>query len=104
MEIIFKEATNLGKFLVKIVISVNIFMPIPIENLSPSCSLFGGRARSIIVAERVVLNFMQRMSGIATLTKVCFHYESSRHTWRRKFFCCSYLVKPLWKFASSGVV
>ncbi|TVU10358.1 hypothetical protein EJB05_43883, partial [Eragrostis curvula] len=26
-------------------------------------------ARSIIVAERVVLNFMQRMSGIATLTK-----------------------------------
>ncbi|CAA7391195.1 unnamed protein product [Spirodela intermedia] len=28
-----------------------------------------GRARSIIVAERVVLNFMQRMSGIATLTK-----------------------------------
>ncbi|RLN33713.1 hypothetical protein C2845_PM03G05750 [Panicum miliaceum] len=34
--------------------------------------LFGkvyGCARSIIVAERVVLNFMQRMSGIATLTK-----------------------------------
>lgn len=28
-----------------------------------------GRAHSIIVAERVVLNFMQRMSGIATLTK-----------------------------------
>ncbi|WVZ65795.1 hypothetical protein U9M48_015102 [Paspalum notatum var. saurae] len=28
-----------------------------------------GCARSIIVAERVVLNFMQRMSGIATLTK-----------------------------------
>lgn len=30
-----------------------------------------GRAGSIVVAERVVLNFMQRMSGIATLTKVC---------------------------------
>ncbi|GJZ54676.1 nicotinate-nucleotide pyrophosphorylase [carboxylating], chloroplastic [Tanacetum coccineum] len=29
-----------------------------------------GRAHSIVVAERVVLNFMQRMSGIATLTKV----------------------------------
>uniref|UniRef100_UPI001CB8E836 nicotinate-nucleotide pyrophosphorylase [carboxylating], chloroplastic n=1 Tax=Erigeron canadensis TaxID=72917 RepID=UPI001CB8E836 len=28
-----------------------------------------GRAYSIVVAERVVLNFMQRMSGIATLTK-----------------------------------
>ncbi|GAB2283311.1 Quinolinate phosphoribosyltransferase [decarboxylating] 1a [Dionaea muscipula] len=29
-----------------------------------------GSAHSIVVAERVVLNFMQRMSGIATLTKV----------------------------------
>ncbi|KAL5763319.1 hypothetical protein ACOSP7_019583 [Xanthoceras sorbifolium] len=28
-----------------------------------------GRAHSIVVSERVVLNFMQRMSGIATLTK-----------------------------------
>uniref|UniRef100_A0A7N0V9A3 Nicotinate-nucleotide pyrophosphorylase [carboxylating] n=1 Tax=Kalanchoe fedtschenkoi TaxID=63787 RepID=A0A7N0V9A3_KALFE len=28
-----------------------------------------GRAQKIVVAERVVLNFMQRMSGIATLTK-----------------------------------
>ncbi|KNA13074.1 hypothetical protein SOVF_120100 [Spinacia oleracea] len=28
-----------------------------------------GRAHSIVVGERVVLNFMQRMSGIATLTK-----------------------------------
>uniref|UniRef100_A0A2P2ITF5 nicotinate-nucleotide diphosphorylase (carboxylating) n=1 Tax=Rhizophora mucronata TaxID=61149 RepID=A0A2P2ITF5_RHIMU len=28
-----------------------------------------GRAHSIVVAERIVLNFMQRMSGIATLTK-----------------------------------
>lgn len=28
-----------------------------------------GRAHSIVVAERVVLNFMQRMSGVATLTK-----------------------------------
>ncbi|KAL3631389.1 Quinolinate phosphoribosyltransferase [decarboxylating] 1a [Castilleja foliolosa] len=28
-----------------------------------------GRAHSIVIAERVVLNFMQRMSGIATLTK-----------------------------------
>lgn len=28
-----------------------------------------GRAHSIVLAERVVLNFMQRMSGIATLTK-----------------------------------
>lgn len=32
-----------------------------------------GNAHKIVVAERVVLNFMQRMSGIATLTKVfCF--------------------------------
>ncbi|XP_073019621.1 quinolinate phosphoribosyltransferase [decarboxylating] 1b-like isoform X3 [Primulina eburnea] len=29
-----------------------------------------GRAHSIVVAERVVLNFMQRMSGVATLTKI----------------------------------
>ncbi|XVF85344.1 hypothetical protein PTKIN_Ptkin17bG0110100 [Pterospermum kingtungense] len=29
-----------------------------------------GRAHSIVVAERIALNFMQRMSGIATLTKV----------------------------------
>lgn len=29
-----------------------------------------GRAYNIVVAERVALNFMQRMSGIATLTKV----------------------------------
>ncbi|KAI6677128.1 hypothetical protein NL676_037924 [Syzygium grande] len=29
-----------------------------------------GRAYSVVVAERVVLNFMQRMSGIATLTKM----------------------------------
>ncbi|KAI7751553.1 hypothetical protein M8C21_030987, partial [Ambrosia artemisiifolia] len=28
-----------------------------------------GKAHSIVVAERVVLNFMQRMSGIARLTK-----------------------------------
>ncbi|KAJ8769232.1 hypothetical protein K2173_001469 [Erythroxylum novogranatense] len=28
-----------------------------------------GRAHSIVIAERIVLNFMQRMSGIATLTK-----------------------------------
>ncbi|CAN0898325.1 Nicotinate-nucleotide pyrophosphorylase [carboxylating], chloroplastic [Linum grandiflorum] len=28
-----------------------------------------GKAHNIVVAERVVLNFMQRMSGIATLTK-----------------------------------
>jgi len=28
-----------------------------------------GSARSILIAERVVLNFMQRMSGIATVTK-----------------------------------
>lgn len=32
--------------------------------------LYLGCARNIIVAERVVLNFMQRMSGIATMTKV----------------------------------
>ncbi|KAG5052865.1 hypothetical protein JHK87_005063 [Glycine soja] len=35
-----------------------------------------GRAHNIVVAERVVLNFMQRMSGTATLTKVLaqLHY------------------------------
>lgn len=32
-----------------------------------------GNAHKIVVAERVVLNFMQRMSGIATLTKVFFY-------------------------------
>lgn len=34
-------------------------------------NLYAGNAYNIVVAERVVLNFMQRMSGIATLTKVC---------------------------------
>ena len=29
-----------------------------------------GSARSILVAERVALNFMQRMSGIATATRL----------------------------------
>lgn len=33
-----------------------------------------GNAHKIVVAERVVLNFMQRMSGIATLTKVLFFF------------------------------
>ena len=33
-------------------------------------NLYAGNAHNIVVAERVVLNFMQRMSGIATLTKV----------------------------------
>ncbi|XP_038973922.1 nicotinate-nucleotide pyrophosphorylase [carboxylating], chloroplastic-like isoform X1 [Phoenix dactylifera] len=36
-----------------------------------------GCACSIIVAERVALNFMQRMSGIATLTKVAFHVSTN---------------------------
>ena len=31
--------------------------------------IVSGSARSILVAERVALNFMQRMSGIATATK-----------------------------------
>ncbi|KAL6189985.1 hypothetical protein ACLB2K_036386 [Fragaria x ananassa] len=30
---------------------------------------YAGRAHSIVIAERVVLNFMQRMSGVATLTR-----------------------------------
>jgi len=38
-----------------------------IEKGEVFCSM-RGRARSILRAERVVLNFMQRMSGIATLT------------------------------------
>lgn len=33
-----------------------------------------GSAQKIVVAERVVLNFMQRMSGIATLTKVLVNF------------------------------
>ncbi|XP_054823035.1 quinolinate phosphoribosyltransferase [decarboxylating] 2b, mitochondrial-like isoform X3 [Prosopis cineraria] len=38
-----------------------------------------GRAHNIVVAERVVLNFMQRMSGIATLTKM----QHTQHiSWR----------------------
>ena len=32
--------------------------------------IYAGRAHNIVRAERVVLNFMQRMSGIATQTKV----------------------------------
>jgi hypothetical protein len=33
-------------------------------------SLVAGNARSILTAERIALNFMQRMSGIATATQV----------------------------------
>lgn len=33
-----------------------------------------GNAHKIVVSERVVLNFMQRMSGIATLTKVLLFF------------------------------
>jgi uncharacterized membrane protein (GlpM family) len=40
-------------------------------SLTNSCA---GRAHNIVVAERVALNFMQRMSGIATLTKVFFFF------------------------------
>eukprot|EP01018_Ginkgo_biloba_P041151 Gb_00045 [translate_table: standard] len=40
----------------------------PVERGLQFGSVYGS-ARSILVAERVVLNFMQRMSGIATLTK-----------------------------------
>ena len=34
-------------------------------------------AHKIVVAERVVLNFVQRMSGIATLTKILFYSFST---------------------------
>lgn len=45
---------------------------------------YAGRAHNIVVAERVVLNFMQRMSGIATLTKVCLlHCLRRKHEVRR---------------------
>eukprot|EP00850_Spirogloea_muscicola_P015791 SM000124S25923 [mRNA] locus=s124:89921:93055:+ [translate_table: standard] len=39
-----------------------------------------GSARSILVAERVVLNFMQRMSGIATATKVVLELNKAMAT------------------------
>lgn len=37
-----------------------------------------GRARNILTAERVALNFLQRMSGIATLT--CRYVKQIKHT------------------------
>ena len=53
-------------------------------------TIFGGvrgAARSILVAERVALNFLQRMSGIATAAhnmvaavEVCIKYHSTRET------------------------
>ncbi|XP_068645944.1 quinolinate phosphoribosyltransferase [decarboxylating] 1a isoform X2 [Aristolochia californica] len=43
-----------------------------------------GHAHNIVMAERVVLNFMQRMSGIATLTKVLCQMQHIQHGfWRR---------------------
>lgn len=41
------------------------------ESVQPGQTLgvASGRARSILVAERVALNFMQRMSGVATMTR-----------------------------------
>ena len=35
-----------------------------------------GKARSILAAERVALNFLQRLSGIATLTRSCTDFSS----------------------------
>jgi nicotinate-nucleotide pyrophosphorylase (carboxylating) len=46
-----------------------------------------GKAHSILRAERVVLNFMQRMSGIATLTKQMADQAISKpHTLDRRSF------------------
>lgn len=41
------------------------------ESVQPGQTLgvASGSARSILVAERVALNFLQRMSGIATVTR-----------------------------------
>ncbi|KAL6350916.1 hypothetical protein AAG906_031502 [Vitis piasezkii] len=42
-----------------------------------------GRAHNIVRAERVVLNFMQRMSGIATLTKAMADAAHPHSFWRQ---------------------
>ena len=58
-----------------------VFIVICFEIFSNSHALLAliiGNARSILLAERVVLNFMQRMSGIATLTKVWDHFTECK--------------------------
>ena len=51
-----------------------------------------GRAQSILTAERIALNFMQRMSGIATLTKVWKqshdHLITTSERNERWLWCC----------------
>jgi len=39
-----------------------------------------GSARSILSAERVALNFLGRLSGVATLTAQCVHVVEGTHT------------------------
>lgn len=45
-----------------------VLSPLPVDRFTASADTPCTPAHSILVAERVVLNFMQRMSGIATLT------------------------------------
>lgn len=77
MEIMFTKARSLARCMV--IISGYRCLIFNLIN-NNACSFFFpflclGRAHNIVVAERVVLNFMQRMSGIATLTKV--HHQCS---------------------------
>ncbi|MGH9200867.1 MAG: carboxylating nicotinate-nucleotide diphosphorylase [Vicinamibacterales bacterium] len=43
-------------------------------------ALVSGRARALLAAERTALNFLQRLSGIATLTARCVHEAGGRIT------------------------
>lgn len=81
MVIAYTKACNLAKYVVSEILLLaesNFYS----GNLSLTLfSVTAGRAHSIVVAERVVLNFMQRMSGIATLTKVFLL------TWVSHYYC-----------------
>ncbi|KAJ6903140.1 nicotinate-nucleotide pyrophosphorylase [Populus alba x Populus x berolinensis] len=56
-----------------------------------------GQAHNIVVAERVVLNFMQRMSGIATLTKLGFDPRSFENMTVDLPSATLYLIwNPMW--------
>lgn len=62
-------------------VSLNIFFPLRLtDNLICILTVLTDSTRSLLVAERLVLNLMQRMSGIATSTALYVKTMNSSHT------------------------
>lgn len=79
METIYVRACSLVKYTVRIeCLFLQLYIGKYKVHLLVIFYLFVGSAHKIVIAERVALNFMQRMSGIATLTKVYFYIPQTR--------------------------